>query len=77
MVGQDVRWEGRKGWRGARKRFLRRTIAVMAGESDTLFSSEESEKDALKGILSGRFIVLDGPDGSGKSTQFRRLSSLC
>jgi dTMP kinase len=49
----------------------------MAGESDTLFSSEESEKDALKGILSGRFIVLDGPDGSGKSTQFRRLSSFC
>jgi len=26
--------------------------------------------------LAGQFIVLDGPDGSGKSTQFRRLSAL-
>ncbi|MFM9957131.1 MAG: dTMP kinase [Phycisphaerales bacterium] len=26
--------------------------------------------------LAGRFIVLDGPDGSGKSTQFKRLCEL-
>jgi dTMP kinase len=26
--------------------------------------------------LSGRFVVFDGPDGSGKSTQFRRFVSL-
>jgi dTMP kinase len=26
--------------------------------------------------LSGRFVVFDGPDGSGKSTQFRRFSDI-
>ena len=27
--------------------------------------------------LAGRFVVFDGPDGSGKSTQFRRFSNHC
>lgn len=27
--------------------------------------------------LAGRFLVLDGPDGSGKSTQFARLAARC
>lgn len=49
----------------------------MAHESDSLSTSEASEKDPLKGLLPGRFIVLDGPDGSGKSTQFRQLSTFC
>jgi dTMP kinase len=33
--------------------------------------------DAWVQHLAGRFIVLDGPDGSGKSTQFERLASRC
>ena len=31
----------------------------------------------LKAGLAGRFVVFDGPDGSGKSTQFRRFADLC
>ena len=30
---------------------------------------------ALPDLLHGRFLVFDGPDGSGKSTQFRRFSA--
>jgi len=32
---------------------------------------------AWQEILSGRFLVFDGPDGSGKSTQIDRFSSWC
>lgn len=28
-------------------------------------------------LLTGRFLVFEGPDGSGKSTQFRRFSAAC
>jgi len=31
----------------------------------------------LRAGLPGRFVVFDGPDGSGKSTQFRRFADLC
>lgn len=33
--------------------------------------------DPLVGLLPGRFVVLDGPDGCGKSTQFARLAEHC
>lgn len=29
------------------------------------------------GALAGRFLAFEGPDGSGKSTQFRRFSAAC
>ena len=34
----------------------------------------ETPTEAMRAFLSGRFVVFDGPDGSGKSTQFRRFS---
>jgi dTMP kinase len=34
----------------------------------------ETPSEAMRAFLSGRFVVFDGPDGSGKSTQFRRFS---
>ena len=34
---------------------------------------DESLHASLCGAMRGAFVVLDGPDGSGKSTQFRRL----
>lgn len=32
---------------------------------------------AWKDLLAGRFLVFDGPDGSGKTTQLRRFARLC
>ena len=34
----------------------------------------DAPTDAMRRFLSGRFVVFDGPDGSGKSTQFRRFA---
>ena len=34
----------------------------------------ETPTEAMRAFLEGRFVVFDGPDGCGKSTQFRRFS---
>ncbi len=36
-----------------------------------------ASSDPLAALLPGRFVVLDGPDGCGKSTQFARFSAHC
>ena len=49
----------------------------MSDPTDLFASEPRPEHDPLRGILPGRFLVLDGPDGCGKSTQFRRLVAYC
>ncbi|MBT8485598.1 MAG: dTMP kinase [Phycisphaerales bacterium] len=39
--------------------------------------ADPSARPAWLDRLSGRFIVFDGPDGSGKSTQFTRFAARC
>jgi dTMP kinase len=39
--------------------------------------SAETARKRFPHCLGGRFVVFDGPDGSGKSTQFRRFSERC
>jgi dTMP kinase len=34
----------------------------------------ETSIEAMRAFLAGRFVVFDGPDGCGKSTQFRRFA---
>lgn len=34
----------------------------------------QTPTSAMRAFLAGRFVVFDGPDGCGKSTQFRRFS---
>jgi dTMP kinase len=34
----------------------------------------ETPTEAMRAFLAGRFVVFDGPDGCGKSTQFRRFA---
>ena len=40
-------------------------------------ASDQGPSDAWIERLAGRFIVFDGPDGSGKSTQYQRFARLC
>lgn len=48
----------------------------MSAVSDDSLVREGGTPTDWPGQLSGRFVVFDGPDGSGKSTQFRRLVDL-
>ena len=49
----------------------------MNSEEDTLFIDMDSRASSLRTLLPGRFIVLDGPDGCGKSTQMSRMKAFC
>jgi len=49
----------------------------MSPEEDTLFVDLDSRASSLRTLLPGRFIVLDGPDGCGKSTQMSRMKAFC
>ena len=49
----------------------------MSPEEDTLFVDLDARASSLRTLLPGRFIVLDGPDGCGKSTQMSRMKAFC
>lgn len=49
------------------------TTGASGAEMNTQ-SSNQNHPDAWLKALAGKFIVFDGPDGSGKSTQFSRLA---
>jgi dTMP kinase len=51
------------------------TPTVMANEPS--FDAEAPMLLRRPERLRGRFLVFDGPDGSGKSTQFRRFATAC
>lgn len=55
------------GARGSERKSCRYTAAVL---------DQGNECRWLSG-LAGRFVVFEGPDGSGKTTQFRRLLAAC
>ena len=47
------------------------TIRTVTGEPD-----QQRDRSWL-GQLAGRFIAFEGPDGSGKSTQYARFAQAC